>query len=81
MSGDYDQTDPVSHGCFQRHCSKGQHLPRARISVVCVCVCVQLAQCSHGLPCEGPGFNSLSERIDRAFRPSQETVNGGAVYK
>ena len=34
MSGDYDQTDQVSHGCFLRHCSKGQHLPWARISGV-----------------------------------------------
>ena len=34
MSGDYDQTDKVSHGCFLRHCSKGQHLPWTRISGV-----------------------------------------------
>ena len=34
MSGDNDQTDQVSHGCFLRHCSKGNHLPWARISGV-----------------------------------------------
>ena len=34
MSGDYDQTDQVSHGCFLRHCSKEQQLPWARISGV-----------------------------------------------
>ena len=34
MSGDYDQTDQFSHGCFLWHCSKGQHLPWARISGV-----------------------------------------------
>ena len=33
-------------------------------------------------PCDGPGFNSRSERcIYRASRPSQGTVNGGAVSK
>ena len=36
----------------------------------------------NGLPCDGPGFNSRSERcIYRASRPSQGTVNGGAVSK
>ena len=34
------------------------------------------------LPCDGLGFNSRSERcIYRASRPSQRTVNGGAVSK
>ena len=27
MSGDYDQTDQVSHGCFLRHCSNICHGP------------------------------------------------------
>ena len=36
----------------------------------------------YGLPCDGPRFNSRSERcIYRASRPSQGTVNGGAVSK
>ena len=36
----------------------------------------------NGLPCDGPGFDSRSERcIYRASRPSQGTVNGGAVSK
>ena len=36
----------------------------------------------NGLPCDGPGFNSRSERcIYRASRPSEGTVNGGAVSK
>ena len=36
----------------------------------------------NGLPCDGPGFNSRSERcIDRATRPSQGTLNVGAVSK
>ena len=33
-SGDYNQTNQVSHGCFLRHSSKGQQLPWARISGV-----------------------------------------------
>ena len=34
----------------------------------------------NGLPCDDPGFNSRSGRcIYRATRPSQGTVNGGAV--
>ena len=36
----------------------------------------------NGLPCDCPGFNSRSERcIYRASRPSQGTVNVGAVSK
>ena len=36
----------------------------------------------NGLPCDGPGFDSRSERcINRALRPSQGTVNWGAVSK
>ena len=43
--------------------------------------CVAQRWCN-GLPCDVPGFNSRSERcIYRASRPSQGTVNGGAVSK
>ena len=36
----------------------------------------------NGLPRDGPGFNSQSEQCkNRASRPTQGTVNGGAVSK
>ena len=50
-----------------------------------MCVCVELAWRSgmvNRLSRDGPGFDSRLERcIYRALRPSQGTVNGGAVSK
>ena len=49
---------------------------------LCMYVCMYLCKYICMYACDGPGFNSRSEQcIYRASRPSQGTVNGGAVSK